>query len=443
MANELTLGTRRVGDLIDFNPDTPKVKVVLEHSDRGISITIPWSNDEDPYASWFLRNNGVIHIPPRPDGPPIPRKVLFQDSYGSVLLIGCYVRGYHRNMLGPGSGKLWARAAVMGVSRNVDFDNPEGLQTTISGLRDWLGTSSWEESHNCNTEGSFEIAIRSVDVPDIEIGDFQGVRVAFRSQYAIRHEKDSGRRILSNNAYCVTRSSEPQPWSTHLKVHHAVRDLLVLSRWYEESCHETSVLHIDDPRRTPGENDLKMQWRTVVVPNTEAQGAPAIYRPYLVEYDELGSRGLLRWMTLRDEFARALDPVISSIWLRKTTANTLLAHTGPGLEALGYLLMLRDGTTEKEANKAPLKARLNRILKDLDHCLPFDSQSWVESTCSAYNGLKHANRREPEPIDVLNAWRECILVVRAWVAAELGVALEDIKERLSHDPQRLPYISIE
>lgn len=442
MANELTTGTRRVGDFIDFDPNTPEVKVVLEHSDRGIGITVPWSSDDDPYASWFLRDSSNLRIPPRPEGPPVPKKVLFHDSHGSVLLIGCHARGFHSNMLGPGSGTLWARAAIIGVRDDLDFDNPQGLQTDVSGLRAWLGVSSWHEVRDYEHR-AIETTVRSLEVPTIEVGEHHGIQLALRFGWRIRHENDGDRRILTDYARCVTRSPEPAHWSAHLKLHHAIRDLLVLSRWHEESCHEAYALRIDDPLRTIDGKAHGEQWREVIVPNAEIQGAPKDHRPHLFEYSELGSAGLLRWIALRDEFARALDPVISSIGLRGTTANTLLAHTGPGLEALGYLLMLRDGTPKKDAKNAPLKARFERILADLNGCLPIDSEAWVTLTCATYNGLKHANRKEPDPVDVLNAWRECVLVARAWVAVELGVAHKMIKERLSRDPQRHAYVKVE
>lgn len=151
----------------------------------------------------------------------------------------------------------------------------------------------------------------------------------------------------------------------------------------------------------------------------------------------------MAWLALRDGFSRALDPVISSMDLRSATPNTLLAHTGPGLEALGYLLMLRDGMEERTAGKANLRSRLGRILHDLGDCLPFDGPTWVEATVAAYNGLKHANRAAPDEVDVMNAWAESVMVVRAWVAAELGIAVEEVKERLSADRQARGYVAVE
>lgn len=46
-------------------------------------------------------------------------------------------------------------------------------------------------------------------------------------------------------------------------------------------------------------------------------------------------------------------------------------------------------------------------------------------------------------MDVLNVWRESVMVVRAWVALELGVPFNHVKERLAADPQRNEYIRVE
>ena len=129
--------------------------------------------------------------------------------------------------------------------------------------------------------------------------------------------------------------------------------------------------------------------------------------------------------------------------LRGATPNTLLAHTGPGLEALGYLLMLRDGIGEKVAANANLQRRFERILQDLGDCLPFDGPTWAHGTVAAYNGLKHANRATPDEVDVMNAWAESIMVVRAWVAVELGIAVEEVKTRLTVDRQPRQYVPVE
>lgn len=442
MPNELTIGTRRVGDFIDFYPNTPEVKVTLERSERGISVTLPWSDPESPYAQWFLGEHRVMRIPAAQELPSVPERVLFHDSHGSVLLIRCWARGFHSNTFGPGAGTLWARAAIMGVDGNVEFDRPHGLQTDISGLREWLGVTSWDEKLDWN-DGPPVASLTSQSISATEFGEYKGVTLMFQPDWQILPEEGRDRRVILDLLRCVTRSGESLGWEEHRQIHLAVRDLLVISRWHAESCVEVYALRSDDPLRTLDGKEHGAQWRSVVVSDDERASPPAGYRPHLIRYEELLEAGVQRWLTLRDDFARALDPVISSIEMRGTTANTLLAHTGPGLEALGYLLMLRGGVAERAAARANLQARFDRILQDLGHTLPFDGPAWASNTIAAYNGLKHANRAEPDSVDVLNAWRESVMVVRAWVALELGVPPDEVKERLAQDPQRSPYVKIE
>ena len=441
MANELVLGTRRVGDFAEFDPNTPEVKVVLERTDRGIGITVPWSNDDSPYALWFLGNEGSARRRPASENPQAPSRVVFGDSYGFLMLIGCQASSFHTKIRGPGSGTLWSRAAILGVRHDVDFEHPNGMQSDITGLRSWLGSSSWDEN---TTHGykSTETVIRSLLLPDLRIGECAGLQLTFQFNWSTSRENGGDRLVLTDDARCVTRGDGPVSWENHLKLHYAVRDLLVLSRWHRESCHEVFALHLDDPLESVDGQTHGEQWREVVVPDTAKQTAPRKRRAHLIEYEDLGPAGVLRWIHLRDEFARALDPVISSIELKGTAANTFLAHTGPGLEALGYLLLLRDGVSSTQAGKATLRRRLERILEDLNGCLPFDGEKWVSSTCKAYNGLKHANRDKPDWLDVMNSWRECVLVVRSWVAVELGVSTETLKQRLSIDSQRHPFVEV-
>lgn len=220
-----------------------------------------------------------------------------------------------------------------------------------------------------------------------------------------------------------------------MNLHHAFRDLLVLSRWRNESCVPVYALRADDPLTTMDGGVHGDQWREVVVPDDERTPPPTGWHGHLFAYDELGVDGLGRWIALREKFARAIDPVISSIGLRNTTPHTRLAHTGPGLEGLGFLLLLRDGLPERTAGNATLKARFARILADVGACLPFDGVEWAARTIDTYNGLKHANRARPDDIDVMQAWAESVMVMRAWVALELGVSPDLVKSRLADDRQ--------
>ena len=437
MANELEIGTRRTGDFIDFYEETPEVKVLLERTEEGISVTLPWSGLDSPYAGWFMGDDFFQGLPKgeaKAEPKPIPKRVLFHDSRGSLLLTRCWARGFHINVFGPGSGTLWSSAAIMDVGSDIEFDKPHGLQTEISGLREWLGVSSWEEKYDWSsglTVGTFTSKAPST----IAVGEHGPLSLSFNSGWKVLPADGRDQRVLLNTLRCVTRGEDAQTWADHMQQHRAVRDLLVVSRWHKESCVELSAMRRDDPDLGAQGDTVREQWRTVVVPNDERAAPPKGYRPHLIRYDELGPAGILAWLQLRDDFSRALDPVITSKDLGTLPASTRLAHTGPGLEALGYLLLLEDGVSGKDAKNAILKDRLARIVADLGNTLPFVGQDWIDATADAYNGIKHANRVEPDEVDVMNAWRRSVLVVRAWIALRLVVPATAVQERLKDDPQ--------
>ena len=444
MPNELLNGTRRTGDFYDTYEETPEVKVTLERSDAGIGITVAWSCPEVPYAAWFMSNGRLsLGTEPETEPKPVPRRVLFHDSHGTVLLLRCRARGYHANVGGPGSGTLWARAAIMGVDEDKEFDRPHGLQTEISGLREWLSVTSWEKRYENREDGSLKIILSSAETTKFKVIEHAGMALEFRSGWGLVPEQEQDRFVLFDHLRCTTRSAEPLDWDVHMQLHQAIRDMLVISRWRDESCVAVCALREDDPMTTLDSESHGEQWRKVVVSDDERKPAPKGYLPHLLQYQDLGPEGIGRWLVLRNEFARALDPVLTSIDLRNTTAQTLLAHTGPGVEALGYLLMIRDGMEPKKADRANLQARFERILADLGDCLPFDGPTWARQTVATYNALKHANRALPDKADVMNSWAESVMVVRAWVALELGLAADVVKSRLADDRQPRHYVKVE
>ncbi|AZH81681.1 reverse gyrase [Plantibacter sp. PA-3-X8] len=434
MPNKLPMGTRRTGDLYDSYEDTPDVKVTLERSEQGLSVTVAWSSPEVPYAAWFMSRGGFLPGTEPKEPKPVPQRVVFHDSHGSVLLIRCWARGFHADAFGPGSGTLWARAAILGVEADLQYDRPHGLSSEISGLREWLGVTSWSIEHEL-VDGVGVARLTSVPPARIELGDHSGLVLELTSGWQVVPDEGGDRRELLDLLWCTTRSSEPMAWDEHLQLHKALRDLLVLSRWRNESCVVVHAFRQDDPLVTLDGATHGEQWREVIVPGDERVPPPSGWHPHLLRFEDLGVAGINHWINLRDHFARALDPVISSMDLRNATPHTRLAHTGPGLEALGYLLVLRDGATEQKASRMPLRARFERILSEVGDCLPFDGSTWVEDAVSRYNGLKHANRAQPDEVDLLNTWADSVMVVRTWVALELGIPKAEVTKRLVDDRQ--------
>lgn len=435
MPNELLLNEPRLGALIDFDPLTPEVQVTLERTDKSIQATIPWIDESSPYASWFLPTDfGDPYA--RPAGE-VPSRLLFADSHGSILLLDCAVRGFHSSFRGAGSGRIVARAAVLSVQDDVDYEHPDGLVSHVSGLREWRGVTSWGRDR----PGEREVSFTTLDVPALEIGTYRGFSLAFNSTWSVRPGEDRESYALTDSLEVRTTTRDYRPWEEHLDLHHAVRDLLVLSRWHRESCIPKNVRRRDNPSRNAAGGEMGEGWPSIIVADTVA-APPAGYRPHLIPYEALQDAGILRWLSLREEFARALDPIISCKQLRQATPHTVLAHTGPGLEALGYLLLRQDGDSETKAGRSTLQTRLERIQSDIAGVATFASADWPVTWASAYNAVKHANRDLPDETALLNAWREAVLAVRTWVALRLGVPPNHVRRELELDPQSNPYVPV-
>jgi len=58
-------------------------------------------------------------------------------------------------------------------------------------------------------------------------------------------------------------------------------------------------------------------------------------------------------------------------------------------------------------------------------------------------GLKHADRTTPDSLDLINALRKSILVVRFWIAHQLGVQENILKEGRKYDPLSKKVIGID
>jgi len=431
LPNELRPGTRRTGDLVDFDPDTPAVKVILEWSEQGINIEVPWSAPDDYYASWFLRD-GVLGLPGA--SKPVPKRLMFSDTHGALQLVHCWPRGFHSN-LASGTGRVWARFAVMGVRDDIDYQQIDGIRSEVSGLREWLGVSSLSEDFDSSSRTVTVVGKPADDIivtPDLTLVP----------TWSTEHPDGRDSIVLRDYVACQSLTATSAEWSDLAATHRGIRDLLVLARWRAETCTVTMVTRNDDPIVTLDGQEHGRQWRDVVVANREEAPAPSnAYRPHLMEYDEIGgASGVARWLKLREEFSRALDPIISDRYLQKVPALTHLAQVGPGLEALGYLLLKnRDGVGAEAAKNSQLRKRLDRIAADVGAAVPFNAATWAEEMTRAYNAIKHANRSLPAEVDLLNRWRESIVAVRAWVALELGAEAAAVKRRLELDPSAAPF----
>ena len=79
---------------------------------------------------------------------------------------------------------------------------------------------------------------------------------------------------------------------------------------------------------------------------------------------------------------------------------------------------------------------LTVVLVDMT-VIPFgveDVDDWKKRCNRVYMGAKHGDRDEPDHLTALNTLRENLLVLRYWVAQQLGVSGDVLNQNLTWDP---------
>lgn len=424
MEDALKLEDLRLGRVGPSGKCQVRESAVLQRTKSGITLTVAW---EGRRPSWL-------------SGKPIEPTLTFVDTRGSVVLLGCRMGRLKVLPLGKqGTANISAERAILGAPDSGDYAEINAVRSRISGLRSWSGITSWEQTVTYG-EGTFTASLSAKRTQAEHLGQRDTISLDLNPSWrmeAITHQENVG---VNDIVWCETAARQPKPWVDHMLQHRALRDLVVLSRWNRESCIPAQARRDDQTTESLSGEEHPAEWLPVTEGREEASETPARVKEHLMPYKELGEAGVRDWVELRETRSRAFDPLVTSIELQDTARPiTLLAHTGPGLEALGYYVKIEGGLSKKKASCVSLKDRIEAILEEANDCLPFDTTAWAKTTAEVYNGIKHANRSEPSQLEVLDAWRGTVFVMRAWLAIRLGIDQADVKSRLNQEWERAQY----
>ena len=459
--NELIVGEPRLGWLIDGNPKTPETAAMLRDTGSIIELRIPLQGilrEDGPYARWW--SSLTMHA----DDPEQtkysytpPRVMLFHDDCGVVALVGCRAGGAHKS-LGAGYGVIVANYAVLG-GRSLKYDKINGMRSDIPAMAAWTGISSMAVKPNNDAEGLLEaVQVELKRLPPVSISRTLNLVIHPLWDASQRHADFSTReRIMLE-----TKVKDARSWEEHLKVHGAVWDLVSIAAWKPFSVARLEVCRSDDLSRTS--RGMTERWSRVVthrLPQYSDDDSRKL--SFLFWYDNIGARGVNRWLRLRKTYAAALDPFLSILRSDEPWSNANVVQIGIVLEKLGYLIDCKknDGANRNGRNQLSFNDALQVILDDMP-VTPFtgdniasddmpDNESstgntgdaWKHNIRAAYMGLKHADRTMPDSLDLINALRKSILVVRFWVAHQLGVHKNVLTEGRKYDPLSKPFIGID
>lgn len=440
-ANTLVEGIPRIGWMVDGDPNTPEIAVMLERTDEAIQLTIPTKGlfaREDPYGRWFSSGVEYGDDPDRTRYRYLPpSSLLFNDHRGHVSLIGCRQDAASFGSNGAGFGRVVAEYAVLGGRSWANFEKVNGVRTELPGLAEWTGISSRRadvKSDKANRTLEYSITMRSPAAQPLARNKNLTLQPTWRSSAPA-----PGTIATHDVIQIATTSKRPEAWDGLLAPHRAVQDLLSLSAWKQFGFSRIEVGVAEQPSRhetpTDGEDTI-MVWSEVVTHRLRVADAAPPDVNFLFNFADIGTAGVQRWLRLRSKYERALLPLIGIIDERGLFVETRVAQTGIAIEALGFQLA-RDG-----ANGSTLNARgqitysdaMDSILADMPVIPVPDVDAWKERSRLSYMGVKHADNPTPDIVTLANAYRENSLVLRYWVAGRLGCAAETLRARLDRDP---------
>ena len=430
--NVLLPGKYRTGTLISDNPLLNKKQVPIRVTEDGVEVTVAWQEENKISSLWYGDESSLNES----DRNKIPRNLWFHDADGSIALLGCRGASLSQQMLGYGGGQgtIIANRAIISAELHSDYQQVYGLRTSIDGLREWIGKSCVMQDPHTNEAGllkSETLTIRSPE--DIPLNDNPSVSIRF--SWIVSNNDDIWE--VSDKAYIETKSSEPLTWQRAEHLHNALQDLLRISYGEDRDLTESLVLRSSNTKVSTVNKVAYEEWLPVIRELRE------LHKPKrhncLIPYNLLKKDNIQEWFSLYDRIPRAIDPLVTSFTLDKVTAEARLFEASIGMEALGYYLLICNGISKKAAGNTSFENRLELISKSLVDILPYDVDDWIKRTTSAYNGVKHANRKRPDMLTCLNCWRETTLAFRCWVALKLGIEEEVLKGLASRYSMRNKY----
>lgn len=444
-SNDLVVGSPRLGRLIDGDERTPEVAVLLEDTGGQVQVVVLTGGvaSRDPYERWFSGSQVMYGDDPervlyayKP-----PRVAMFYDVNGPVALVGCRA-GKARSSMTGGRGVVEVDFAVLGA-RHMNYEKINGVRVEMPGLSPWTRMKSVHVTPSAGSDGrvrNLEVRLEAPDAVHLS----RRVNLGLRPTWRTSRSESGGTFEAHDVVELMTATQRPRAWVEHLDTVLAVRELMCLSAWKPLGFTKVAVNRGDDPQRVLSGDAIGERWAQVVSYRFPTHQDWVQEPNFLFYFPEIGSAGVRRWLRLRRHFSRAFKPLVEILDQEDAFVSTRLVQTGIALEALGYQLLLDAGAVPPNKRLVvKYHEALDAVLGDMAHIPLDDQKGWKDRSSQCYRGVKHADNSLPGTLDLLNTYRENVLVLRYWLAARMGLDDAALKARLEDDPLGRPWVAAE
>lgn len=410
----------RVGFLADGDPATDLMTATYENDESGALLRVPYRFLDDPRGRWW--SGASFHYGDDPDRTRYdyapPSELNYFDHHGTVGLVDCRSGGASFGVNSAGLGVIRARFAVEGAHDAANFRSINGLQSEIDGLANWFNVAGHATNLTPPNQG-VPLRVTTTLKASEQIHLARGLNLALVVS-GTAPAPGSLTASYRTRAFLQTLTARGRPWSEHLEMHFAIRDLLRVAAWkpiHFHSHHAASTGETDPTLEPPGP-----AWKVVRSAITGlAEPTWDTNDRFLFYYSDIRRAGLQRWLRLSRAYERGMQPFIRLLELRGVTIDAALSQLGIAMEAMGYQSLVESGSSLKAARDARLQRRVELLLEECPTELSFDRVRWAVSFADAYNSVKHANRDPTDPALKHKLLSEGVELLRNWIALRLGV----------------------
>lgn len=433
---DATAPKSRVGHLNLRGDFSELLPATLDEQDRGgVLLRLPYLVGNFP-ERWFWSDLGQHigaggkQIPPEPP----PTELDYFDNKGSVGLVGCRSAGGGSILFGgfsasAGVGELAANFAVEKAVHAANYAKINGFGSEIDGLGHWLNLWAHRTTMTSPKDGAPMSVTTTIDIPpDLRLASKLNLCATVRGTAPGSLEPEVR---YTSKALLQTYTKTERDWTEHLQAHRAIRDLVRVAIWKPVAFigHEAT----SDKEKIAVKSGAEPQPRWCEVKTAVTGVGPALWgkneRPLFV-FADIKRAGIQRWLVFAEQNRRGLRPFLRLLDIREGTIDEHIAQLGIAIEAFGYQAFLDAGTSGQRADNKTMEQRIRKITNEVSQCVPGIPVTFAKDLADGYNAVKHANRPDPDPADLIVNYRLGVKVVRAWIALRLGATESVVAERL-------------
>ena len=429
--NTLEIGdVPRLGWFFDGDPDTEQIAVMLRNTEAAIEMTIPLRgifDESDSYTSWFAFDSnlgGGVSKSTSSKHP--PRVLFFEDWAGPVVLLGCRVSGANLGMKN-GQGKIVANYALLGA-RHPNYEKINGIRTISPGFSEWANLGHLAVSLIDQKSSNKTFSVSLPEQSEVQVSEFAWLKTL--SDWSL--EPSRGRFEARDQLVLESSYPEPTDWFVQLSFHKKLLDLASISAWVPFGYSQIYINRSDDPETNYNGDNPSQRWLSVKTHQLPSHRPWNKHLNFLFAFQEVGIRGIKKWLEITQDYSKPIDSVIYMLRSPEIWSRSNVIESGIALEALGYQINLHKHGVSPKKNIS-FRNCLNIVLSDLSITPFVDAEEWIDRAVDVYMGVKHINRTQQDAEVEINTYRENLLVLRLWIAQEIGVDIEHLHKKLQND----------